>query len=113
MRAARARWRLAAEQRHAAKREDPTLAALEMALRREPEKRTEEDLSLLAAWLAGVDLSPAVRRTMDVDAMCRTMRCLTPASEAEEIVVTQGDAATALFIPVSYTHLTLPTTPYV
>ena len=102
MRAARARWRKAAEQKatiiasHALS--SPTQLHLDVALRREPQHRTAEDLALLAAWLAGVQMAQHVRRTLDVDAMCRTMRCISPACAADEVVAAQADHAKAMFI---------------
>ena len=73
-------------------------------MRREPHERTAEDLSLLAAWLSGIKMSSTVLRTLDVDAVCRTMVCVAPECAAEEVVVAQGDRASALYVVAQEGH---------
>ena len=80
----------------------PRPRLLQLSLRRPPQpqpQRTDEDLSLLAAWVAGIKMPPNVRRTLDVDVFCRTLTFA--ATSPDEAIVTQADDACAMFIVYS------------
>ena len=93
-------WKQSAEryQEAARKEVDPTAVALDAALKCEPTKRTAEQLDLLAAWVSSLSISASVRRTLDVDALCRTMMLSQAAMAAEQVVVAQGDPADTMYI---------------
>ena len=51
---------------------DSTYEALDLAVRTEPSKRTADDLTLLKAWVGGLQIgSKTVERNLNLDIVCQ------------------------------------------
>ena len=94
-------WQRATDGRHPGSRAgkgslDGTWSALDAAVRRDPLKRTQEDIDLLKAWLSGLKMSRTIE--LDMDIVCRVVRVSSKAVPVDEVLAATGDAITAMHI---------------